>query len=214
MKPKDAWKYIHPSDPDQMIDRFKFCKHFICKSTGKVGFYNLSYISSEHVEGFAPAPAANLADVNVIDPVSPPVLSTVEEQKEDDNDLEEQEENDDDLSYVGAWVAMVHNDAPTSLGIVSAQSWTLTPASDKVSPPEQQSIPIWTPDVSINEDDPDSEKTFVWYPNHHNNLMWEEPFCIPTWKLEAPNTGEPHSKKGSDSEKSYLWCPYHHQKGM
>lgn len=56
--PAAVWKYIHPANDDQILivngKTFKFCKYCKCHSTQKVGFYQLSHSSSDHVHAAPP----------------------------------------------------------------------------------------------------------------------------------------------------------------
>ena len=51
--PASVWKYIHPSDKDQTIEvngiTFKFCAKCTCRKTGRVGFYNRTHTTSQHI---------------------------------------------------------------------------------------------------------------------------------------------------------------------
>jgi hypothetical protein len=53
--PFKEWKYIHPSDPNDtfILDgkRYYFCAKCVCIRTRKVGFYNISHSTDNHMPG-------------------------------------------------------------------------------------------------------------------------------------------------------------------
>ena len=66
LAPTSIWKYIHPSDQDQVIEgnvvTLKFTENVRCSCTGKLGFYNRSHMTSKHrgkkLSTLDPAPSA------------------------------------------------------------------------------------------------------------------------------------------------------------
>ena len=54
-RPRAAWKYIRPADLSNVITdekgkTWKFCSKCVCKSTGKVGFYNQYHDTAGHTD--------------------------------------------------------------------------------------------------------------------------------------------------------------------
>ena len=53
--PASVWKYIWPANHDEVIEvnnkKYYFCKHCVCHTSGKTGFYNRSHSSSSHQSG-------------------------------------------------------------------------------------------------------------------------------------------------------------------
>jgi uncharacterized protein YceK len=66
-KPLDAWKYIAPADPNQVLTdggkTWKYCSACNCRATQKKGYWNLSHNTSEHKTDWKPTkPAGNHVD--------------------------------------------------------------------------------------------------------------------------------------------------------
>ena len=108
----DAWKYLHPADENQTLldhngKQWFFCKHCKCRKTDKIGFYNLSHCSKDHVDNYVhnreePKTPTNNPEGNLAEVTNTPLSSTLP------ND------DDDDLTFVGGWVAAAysHGDDP------------------------------------------------------------------------------------------------------
>jgi hypothetical protein len=87
-------KYIEPKDttkeyPDSNATAWKWCSHFKCRATGRQGIFQLSHFEKYHVDGFRHSkPTGMLASVTDPDqgvPLSPPTLTTVEPDNEDED---------------------------------------------------------------------------------------------------------------------------------
>ena len=105
---KAAWKYIPTADENQTVEvpaivtesgevttemqTWKWCKHCVCCSTQKVGFYNPSHTTTDHDSNFSRRPQAKMVEVMTKDneegePTNanlPPTVEEVEEVKDPD----------------------------------------------------------------------------------------------------------------------------------
>ena len=123
-KPKAAWKYIAPADPNQTVvangSTWKWCSECICPVGKNKGYYNLSHTTKDHrnfTPGSAPpdvnpsvtpvinssaTPAANLAETPASNLTEIPTILEEEELDEDDPD---------NLTFTAVWLTTIDIEA-------------------------------------------------------------------------------------------------------